>query len=105
MRSVRTLVGCSSAFLLLVCIACGTPGAPQPPSLQLPRPVDDLAGERKGTRVLLAWTAPTQTTDKQNLRRPGATRVCRAINEFPMSQCREIVAELKPSEMTSQTAS
>lgn len=105
MRLSESLVGWTCAWLLLVCIACGTPGAPQPPSLQLPRPVDDLAGERKGTRVVLAWTAPDETTDKQTLRHIGATRVCRALNEFPMAQCREIVAELKPSEVTSQVAS
>lgn len=104
MRPVRTLAGWCSASLLLICIACGTPGAPQPPSLQLPRPVDDLSGERKGTRVLLTWTPPTQTTDRQNLRRPGSTRICRALDEFPMVQCRDVVKELKPSELTSQTA-
>ena len=102
MRPLQSLVGWSCAWLLLVCIACGTPGAPQPPSLQLPRPVDDLAGERKGTRVVLAWTPPEETTDKQTLRRTGATRICRALNEFPMAQCRGVVAELKPSDMTSQ---
>ena len=103
MRFARTLVGCSILSMLLICIGCGTPGAPQPPSLQLPRPVDDLAGERKGTRVVLAWTAPGQTTDKQNIRRPGATRICRAIDEFPMTVCRQSVAELSAAELTSQS--
>jgi hypothetical protein len=105
MRLPESLVGWTCASLLLVCVACGTPGAPQPPSLQLPRPVDDLAGARKGTRVVLSWTPPEETTDKQTLRHIGATRVCRALNEFPMAQCRDVVAELKPSEMTSQEAS
>ncbi len=103
MPFVRTLVGCC-LLSVLVTIGCGTPGAPQPPSLQLPRPVDDLVGERKGTRVVLAWTAPTRTTDKQNIRKPGATRLCRAIDEFPMTQCRESVAELSAAELTSQPA-
>ncbi len=92
---------CSSAAGLT--LACGTPGAPQPPSLQLPRPVENLAAERKGTRVVLSWTQPTQTTDKQNLRHVGVTRICRSIDEFPMATCRDVVKELGPSEMTSQT--
>lgn len=104
MRVARVLVGGGLSCVLLFSIACGTPAAPQPPSLQLPHPVDDLAGERKGTRVVLAWTPPIQTTDKQNVRHPGPTRVCRALNEFPMAQCREVVAELKPNELTSQAA-
>jgi hypothetical protein len=90
------------APVLLVSLACGTPGAPQPPSLQLPRAVENLSGERKGTRVVLTWAQPTQTTDKQNLRHPGVTRICRAFGEFPMAGCREIVKELGPTELTSQ---
>ena len=85
-------------------VSCGTPGAPQPPSLQLPRPVENLAAERKGTRVVLNWTQPTQTTDKQNIRGPVVTRICRSIGEFPMATCREPVKELSPSELTSQVA-
>ncbi len=105
MRSPSSLVGGCLVLLLASTIGCGTPGAPQPPSLQLPRPADDLAGERKGTRVVLAWTPPQRTTDKQNLRHVGQTRVCRAMNEFPMAQCRETVAQLNPAELTSQAAS
>lgn len=102
MRILRTLTGLSAASLLLVAIGCGTPGAPQPPSLQLPKPINDLSGDRKGTRVVLAWTPPTQTTDKQNLRRMGPTHVCRAFNEFPMAQCRQLVTELNSSQLTTQ---
>ena len=91
--------------LLIFGIACGTPGAPQPPSLRLPKPVDNLSGERKGTRVVLTWTQPTQTTDKQNIRRPVVTRICRAVDQFPMASCREVVKELTASEMTSLPSS
>lgn len=52
--------------------------------------------------MVLSWTQPTQTTDKQNMRHVGVTRVCRAIGEFPMAGCREVVKELSPTEMTSQ---
>jgi len=99
----KQLLVCLAAPILILELGCGTPGAPQPPSLQLPHPVENLSGERKGTRVVLNWTQPTQTTDKQNIRHPGVTRICRGVNEFPMAQCREVVKELGPTEMTSQT--
>ena len=99
-KHLLVLLGLSAASLSP---ACGTPGAPQPPSLQLPRPVENLAAERKGTRVVLSWAQPTQTTDKQNVRHVGVTRICRSIDEFPMATCREVVKELGPTEMTSQT--
>ncbi len=43
---------------------CGTPGAPQLPSLQLARPVDDLTASRKGNKVQLDWTLPRKNTDR-----------------------------------------
>ena len=43
---------------------CGTPGAPQPPSLRLPEPVTDLAATRTGNVVKLHWTMPRRTTDR-----------------------------------------
>ena len=60
--------------IVLVCImlaACGTPGAPMPPELELARPVTDLRAARKGDRVFLAWTVPAQTADHQTVRHPG----------------------------------
>ncbi|HEX6880211.1 MAG TPA: hypothetical protein VF135_07595, partial [Terriglobales bacterium] len=105
MRIPRHYLLGMSVPLLIFGIACGTPGAPQPPSLRLPKPVDNLSGERKGTRVVLTWTQPTQTTDKQNIRRPVVTRICRAVDQFPMASCREVVKELTASEMTSLPSS
>jgi Fibronectin type III domain len=90
-----------STALLVAATGCATPGAPQPPSLRIPQPVDNLAGERKGDRVILTWTQPIRTTDKQNIRRPGVTRICRAIGEFPMAGCREVIKQLSPAELTS----
>jgi hypothetical protein len=66
-----------SALLLLA--ACATIGPPQPPSLELPKPPSDLRASRKGDKVVLTWTSPTLTTDRQNVRSLGPTRVCRAI--------------------------
>jgi hypothetical protein len=90
--------------LILASGGCATPGAPQPPSLHLPEPVENLSAERKGTRVVLAWTQPIRTTDKQNIRQPGTTRICRAIGEFPMAGCREVVKQLTTAEMTTQSS-
>jgi len=56
---------------------CGMPGAPQPPSLQLPARVDDLSAVRAGDQVALTWTMPTKTTDKVALKGPIAVRICR----------------------------
>jgi hypothetical protein len=58
---------------------CGTPGAPQPPSLNLPERVTDLAATRAGNRVSLTWTMPKRNTDKLLLRAnvPVPVRFCR----------------------------
>ena len=81
---------------VLCLAACGTPGAPRPPSLELPRPVTDLAATRQGDKVTLTWTAPRETTDKQNIRHPGPVRICRGVNTTAMVQCPQ-VSELPPA--------
>jgi hypothetical protein len=58
-------------------VGCGTPGAPQPPSLNLADPVADLAATRAGNKVTLTWTMPKRNTDKTPVK-PGVTaRICR----------------------------
>jgi hypothetical protein len=61
----------------LMFTACATIGPPQPPSLDLPKPPADLRVVRKGDRVILTWTAPSVTTDRQRVRSVGPTRICR----------------------------
>jgi hypothetical protein len=61
----------------LLVTGCGTPGAPQPPSLNLPDRVTDLAASRTGNQVLLTWTMPKKNTDKLLLKGNVAVRVCR----------------------------
>ena len=73
--------------------ACGVPGIPKPPSLNLPQPVTDLRAVRKGDRVYLAWTVPTKTTDSLAVRRLGLTRVCRSANAA-MTDCGTPVGEV-----------
>lgn len=95
-----------SAHLLLVALAavsalsCGTPGAPMPPSLQLPQPVSDLTAARKGDRVLLQWTVPRETNDKATVKRLGTTRICRAVAETTMSQCGTPVGTVQAAQVS-----
>lgn len=82
--------------LALLCLsvlsACGSPGEPLPPSLELARPVRDLRAVRKGNTVTLTWTAPAVTTDRQNIRHPGPVLVCRSTTE--MQKCGSAIATL-----------
>jgi hypothetical protein len=87
---------CILAFAGLT--ACGVPGIPKPPSLNLPQPVTDLRAVRKGDRVYLAWTVPTKTTDFLAVRHLGPTRVCRGANST-MTECRTLVGEVAAPEV------
>ncbi|HEV2135415.1 MAG TPA: fibronectin type III domain-containing protein [Terracidiphilus sp.] len=57
---------------------CGFPGAPLPPSLNLPQPVKDLSAVRAGDQVQLQWTMPSHNTDKTLVKGNVAVRVCRS---------------------------
>jgi hypothetical protein len=77
---------------LLAAAGCGTPGVPQPPSLHLPKPVEDLRASRKGDKVILQWTVPTNTTDDQAIaRHMGKTLVCR---NFSAGECHDVAGEI-----------
>ena len=56
---------------------CGTPGAPQPPSLQLPGLVEDLTAVRAGDSVTLHWTSPRKTTDHLLIKGSIVAQICR----------------------------
>ena len=92
--STRILFCFTSALLLC---NCGSPGIPEPPELELARPVRDLQAVRKGNEVRLTWTVPTETTDHRIFRRLGNTQVCRSIGAA-MSGCPAIV-DLPPKEV------
>jgi hypothetical protein len=88
----------STYFLQLAALAatlalsgCGTPGAPQPPSLNLAQPVGDLAATRAGSQVALTWTMPKKNTDKLLLKGNVAVRVCRKEGA---GACEPVGAEL-----------
>ena len=56
---------------------CGTPAAPQPPSLNLPNTVSDLSAIRTGNQIALTWTNPKRNTDKTVIKGDSTTRICR----------------------------
>ena len=89
--SMRTYVALAAVLCLA---ACGTPGAPRPPSLRLPETVRDLTASRQGSTVTLKWTEPQRTTDGETIRELGPTLVCMGVNDFPMTHCDQMVADL-----------
>ena len=73
--------------LAMLMTACGTPGAPQPPSLNLAKPVSDLKAVRSGDEVELTWTVPTETTDGAKFRHRGPSKICAAVDQPRIDQC------------------
>src|SRR2546423_8656272 len=84
---------------------CGTPGVPQPPSLRLPKPVDDLQALRKGDKVYLRWTQPSETTDRQTIKGDTIARICRGYRTQPKTSCNNVVAEIKSTAKPGATVS
>jgi len=72
-------------FLAAALTGCGVPGAPLPPSADIPRFVGDLKAVRKGDTVTLTWTTPTETSDGELIRKPGKMLVQRALSAGPDS--------------------
>jgi len=99
-------LGLALATLLLLAAllpGCASPGAPQPPSLRLPKPVDDLTASRKGDHVLITWTPPSLTVDRESIRHIGTTEICRGIDVFPMTQCQQVAATLTDAQVAHST--
>ena len=93
---------CTIVLILAVSalLGCGVPGAPLPPSLDIPKFVGDLKAVRKGETVTLTWTTPTETTDGELIRRPGKMLVQRALVQGRDSELQfQTISELplKPS--------
>jgi len=83
----QIIIGAVLGFFSAICLTgCGTPGAPQPPSLRLPELVNDLAAQRTGNTVTLHWTMPKKTTDhlliSSQIKGPVPVRVCRRESEL-----------------------
>lgn len=75
--------------------ACASIGPPMPPSLDLPKPPSDLRGTRKGDQVILTWSASRTTTDRQTIRNPGPTEICRGLAS-ELTECGTPVGRAAP---------
>ena len=84
-------------------LGCGVPGVPKPPSLELPQTVTDLRAVRKGDSVYLAWTVPSETTDRLAVRHLGPTRICRSM-DASMSECASPAAEVPAPQISGTTS-
>ena len=73
---IRTSIAAAATLALLGLSGCGTPGAPQPPSLKLPEVVADLTAARAGDSVTLNWTMPRKTTDHLPLKGQIPVSIC-----------------------------
>ena len=102
MKSIPLMIVAVLALAALV--GCGMPGAPQPPSLELPRTVHNLSAIRKGDRVTLTWNTPRDTTDHARIKHLGATRICRAADQIAVVECVETVGTLSPERTPPATA-
>jgi len=94
MNSAKLQLG-MCLFITVLGASCGTPGIPEPPSLELARPVRDLKAVRKGNEVHLSWSVPEQTEDHQTFRHAGPTRICRSVGSL-MHDCATPVIEVPP---------
>ncbi len=101
MKKTPRMIFAACCGLLIMAAGCAAPGVPQPPSLRLPALVNNLTAERKGSRVVLTWTPPVETTDRQLSHWPTITRICRVLNHYPIDHC-EAVYEVRSAELASK---
>lgn len=97
----RLFILLTLSMLVAALTGCGTPGAPQLPSLQLARPVEDLTASRKGNKVQLDWTLPSKNTDRTLVKNIPESRICRHQGTALVSACDPVgsVENTKPTLM------
>ena len=96
---MKVLHGLLVATLVVVLVSCGVSRGPLPPSLHLPQPVQDLKASRKGDKVTLSWTVPTESNDQEILgEHLGLTRICREVSAAAVKSCAHPVAEIDPKQ-------
>ena len=72
------------AFCAALMVAgCGMPGAPMPPSLNLPDQVGDLSAVRTGGQVALTWTMPTKKHRQDAAEGQHSSDACAAMSRTP----------------------
>lgn len=95
--AMRLLLGqlLLAATTLVWLTGCASIGPPLPPSLELPKAPSDLRAARKGDRVVLTWTIPARTSDRQRVRFLGKTHICRSL-EPTIKECGTPVGDAPP---------
>ena len=79
------------ALVAALLAGCGSPGAPQPPSLKMPAPASDLAVTRVGDAVKLRWTMPRRSTDRVPLAGDQRVVICRGSTPTPCNPVGELL--------------
>jgi len=96
--SIRRRLAWAAALLPALALGCASPGPPHAPSLNLPKPPNDLTARRSGNHVELQFTAPMRSTDNLPLKPlPIRTTLCR---QLPGQACVDVPAaarEIAPS--------
>lgn len=77
--AIRPLTAPATVILAAFISGCASPGPARPPSLRLPRLVNDLVAVRTGNEVALHWTTPEKTTDGLKVQSPLTAEICREI--------------------------
>jgi hypothetical protein len=91
-----------ASVVVLILSGCGAPAPPLPPSLEVAKPVTDLQASRKGAKIFLSWTVPSETTDFELVRHLGITRICRDPRAAT-NQCGTVASELQPPQPISRS--
>jgi hypothetical protein len=77
----RLAVSHALAFYLSACAllaGCAAPGDPSPRHPVVPVPVADLAGRQSGSEVILTFSVPTRSTDRESLAATPGIEIYRA---------------------------
>lgn len=67
-------------LLILIAVACGRVGEPQPPLISIPMPIADLVAQQRGRQVIFSWTFPRLNTDGSASKTISAIEIFRVIH-------------------------
>jgi hypothetical protein len=73
-------------------IGCASPGPPKPPTLNLPALATDIQAQRQGSRVLVHWITPNNTSDDLPIKGPITAELCREVGPRPSAPAARLKA-------------
>jgi hypothetical protein len=97
-RAALPLILLASAVLA----GCGVQGTPQPPRIQQPERVKDLAASQIGKTIWLSFTLPRNATDGERLTKPQEVEVLRATEEANAGNDLKVFLTVSPEEIDKQ---